>query len=98
MAARGPCGLRQYVEHPPRSRLLRIPMKMPSPAGIDRPFPNVPTCDRYLAIGSIEDARSRICKMIDRCEGLGVVIGPPGTGKTLLCQRVAAQYRSTHAV
>jgi type II secretory pathway predicted ATPase ExeA len=73
-------------------------MKMPSSAGIDRPFPSVPSCDRYLAIGSIEDARGRICRMIDRNEGLGVVIGPPGTGKTLLCQRIAAQYRSTFAV
>ncbi|MGV3486117.1 MAG: AAA family ATPase, partial [Planctomycetaceae bacterium] len=73
-------------------------MKMPSPTGIDRPFPNVPASDRYLAIGSIEEARCRICKMIDRNEGLGVIIGPPGTGKTLLCQRLAAQYRTTHTV
>lgn len=73
-------------------------MKMPTSSGIDRPFPSIPVCDRYLAIGSIEDARSRICRMIDRCEGLAVVIGPPGTGKTLLCQRIASQYRSSHAI
>jgi type II secretory pathway predicted ATPase ExeA len=73
-------------------------MKMPSSTGIDRPFPCVPMSDRYLAIGSIEDARSRICRMIERSEGLGVIIGPPGTGKTLLCQRIAAQYRNSHAV
>ncbi len=40
----------------------------------------------------------RVCRAIDRGEGLAVVIGPPGTGKSLLCQRVAAQYRTTHAV
>ena len=73
-------------------------MKMPTATGIDRPFPGVPSCDRYLAIGSIEEARGRISRMIERSEGLAVVIGPPGTGKTLLCQRVAAQYRSTFAV
>ncbi len=71
---------------------------MPSAAGIDRPFPNFPASDRYLAIGSIEDARSRICRMIERGECLGVVVGPPGTGKTLLCQRIASQYRATHTV
>lgn len=73
-------------------------MKMPSSTGIDRPFPGVPSSDRYLAIGPIEDARTRICRLIERGEGLGVVIGPAGTGKTLLCQRIAAQYRATFAV
>jgi len=73
-------------------------MKMPTSNGIDRPFPSIPVCDRYLAIGSIEDARSRICRMIDRGEGLGIVVGPPGTGKTLLCQRIASQYRASHAI
>ncbi len=73
-------------------------MKMPSSTGISRPFPCVPTSDRYLAIGPIEEARIRLCQMIDRGEGLGVVIAPPGTGKTLLCQRIAAQYRASHAV
>ncbi len=81
-----------------RTRPLKNPMKMPSSAGIDRPFPGVASSDRYLAIGPIEEARGRICRMLDRCEGLGVVIGPPGTGKTLLCQRIAAQYRNSHTV
>ncbi len=72
-------------------------MKMPFPAGVDRPFSSVPVYERYLAIGSIEEARSRICRMIERGEGLGIVVGPPGTGKTLLCQRIAAQFRSSHA-
>lgn len=73
-------------------------MKMPSSTGIDRPFPGVPSSDRYLAIGPIEEARTRICRLIERGEGLGVVIGPAGTGKTLLCQRIAAQYRASFAV
>ena len=55
-------------------------MKMPFPAGVDRPFSIVPVYERYLAIGSIEEARSRICRMIEHGEGLGIVVGPPGTG------------------
>jgi len=73
-------------------------MKLSATHGTERLFPSIPVCDGYLAIGSIEDARSRVCRMVDRAEGLAVVVGPPGTGKTLLCQRIAAQHRGTHQI
>lgn len=72
-------------------------MKMSS-AATQRAFPSLPVGEQYLAIGSIEDTRVRVCRAIDRGEGLSVVIGPPGTGKSLLGQRIAAQYRTSHAV
>lgn len=64
----------------------------------NRPFPGYPLCSRYLALGPIEEARQRVCRMIDRGEALGVVMGPPGTGKTLLCQKLASLYRHSHTV
>ena len=73
-------------------------MNKPEPAEMDRPFPGFPACSRYAAIGSIEEARQRICRMLDRGEALGVVMGPPGTGKTLLCQKIASLYRHSHAI
>ncbi len=73
-------------------------MNMSASAAIQRAFPSLPVGEQYLAIGSIEDSRVRVCRTIDRGEGLAVVIGPPGTGKSLLCQRIAAQYRPSHAV
>jgi len=73
-------------------------MNKPEPAEMDRPFPGFPVCSRYAAIGSIEEARQRICRMLDRGEALGVVMGPPGTGKTLLCQKIASLYRHSHAI
>lgn len=73
-------------------------MNKPEPAEMDRPFPGIPVCSRYAAIGSIEDARHRVCRMLDRGEALGVVMGPPGTGKTLLCQKIASLYRHSRAI
>ncbi len=73
-------------------------MNKPEPADMDRPFPGFPVCSRYAAIGSIEESRQRVCRMLDRGEALGVVMGPPGTGKTLLCQKIASLYRHSHAI
>jgi len=71
-------------------------MKMPIPADSNRPFPGVPVCHRYVGIGPIEEARQKLCRLIQRGEALGVVMGPPGTGKTLLCQKIASLHRDTH--
>jgi len=71
-------------------------MKKPIPADSNRPFPGVPVCHRYVGIGPIEEARQKLCRLIQRGEALGVVMGPPGTGKTLLCQKIAALHRETH--
>lgn len=73
-------------------------MIKPDQAEMDRPFPGLPLCSRYLAIGPIEEARQRVCRMLDRGEALGVVMGPPGTGKSLLCQKIASLYRHSHAI
>jgi len=73
-------------------------MNKPEPADLDRPFSGFPVCSRYAPIGSIEEARQRVCRMLDRGETLGVVMGPPGTGKTLLCQKIASLYRHSHAI
>lgn len=71
-------------------------MNHPALADLDRPFPGVPACDRYLPIGPIEDSRLRIRRMIDRGEALAIVMGPPGTGKSLLGQKLMLDYQSTH--
>lgn len=71
-------------------------MKKPIPADSSRPFPGVPVCHRYVGIGPIEEARQKLCRLIQRGEALGVVMGPPGTGKTLLCQKIASLHRETH--
>jgi type II secretory pathway predicted ATPase ExeA len=60
----------------------------------ENPFPAAPSSDRYLAIGSIDAARIRLMEMIDRREGLGLIVGPAGTGKSLLCALLASAYES----
>lgn len=73
-------------------------MNKPHQADADRPFPGVPVWQRYVGIGPIEEARQKICRMINRGEAIGVVMGPPGTGKTLLCHKIAAQHRQSHEI
>ncbi len=72
-----------------------------TPAGMDlerllkrgeRAFPACPQVSRYFPAASIEDARRRIGRAIDRGDGPCLVIGGPGTGKSLLLQVLAAQY------
>ncbi|HBJ38809.1 MAG TPA: hypothetical protein DDZ51_29490 [Planctomycetaceae bacterium] len=73
-------------------------MNKPRQAEVDRPFPGVPVWQRYVGIGPIEEARQKICRMINRGEAIGVVMGPPGTGKTLLCHKVASLHRQSHEI
>lgn len=73
-------------------------MNKPHPTDLDRPFPGVPVWQRYVGIGPIEEARQKICRMINRGEAIGVVMGPPGTGKTLLCQKIASLHRQSHEI
>jgi len=73
-------------------------MKKPHQADADRPFPGVPVWQRYVGIGPIEEARQKLCRMINRGEALGVVMGPPGTGKTLLCHKLASLHRQSHEI
>jgi type II secretory pathway predicted ATPase ExeA len=73
-------------------------MKMPHQADVERPFPGVPVWQRYVGIGPIEEARQKVCRMINRGEAIGVVMGPPGTGKTLLCLKIGSLHRQSHEV
>src|SRR3990172_7295298 len=59
----------------------------------DRPFASQPQVGRYFPATSIEDARRRLSRSIERGDGPGVVIGAAGIGKSLLLQVLAAQYR-----
>jgi type II secretory pathway predicted ATPase ExeA len=59
----------------------------------DRPFASQPQVARYFPAASLEDARKRLGRSIERGDGPGVVIGGAGIGKSLLLQVLAAQYR-----
>ncbi|HJQ80547.1 MAG TPA: AAA family ATPase [Lacipirellulaceae bacterium] len=72
-----------------------------TPAGLDlqglltrgeRVFPACPQVGRYFPAASIEDARRRVGRAIDRGDGPCLIVGGPGTGKSLLLQVLAAQY------
>jgi type II secretory pathway predicted ATPase ExeA len=58
----------------------------------DRPFLSHPQVGRYFPAASIEDARRRLARSIERGEGPGVLIGAAGTGKSILLQVLAAQH------
>lgn len=59
----------------------------------ERVFPSYPHVARYFPGASIEDARTKLARAIERGNGPGLVIGGPGTGKSLLLQVLAAQYQ-----
>jgi type II secretory pathway predicted ATPase ExeA len=58
----------------------------------ERVFPTYPQVGRYFPAASMEDARHRLGRAIERGDGPGLVIGGPGTGKSLLLQVLASQY------
>ena len=58
----------------------------------ERVFPTYPQVARYFPANSIEDARQRLGRAIERGDGPGLVIGGPGMGKSLLLQVLASQY------
>lgn len=58
----------------------------------DRPFLSHPQVAKYYPAASIEEARRRLGRSIERGEGPGVVFGASGTGKSMLLQVLAAQY------
>jgi type II secretory pathway predicted ATPase ExeA len=62
------------------------------------PFPAFPSTHRYLPVGPVQEALTRVCRSIDADEAISLVIGPPGTGKSLLCVLVAQHYRETHEI
>ena len=62
------------------------------------PFPAFPSTSRYVALGPIEEALTRVSRSIEAREGTSLVIGPPGTGKSLLSAMLAAHFVETHDV
>lgn len=58
----------------------------------ERVFPTYPQVSRYFPAASVEDARQRLSRVIERGDGPGLVIGGPGNGKSLLLQVLAAQF------
>jgi type II secretory pathway predicted ATPase ExeA len=58
----------------------------------ERVFPTHPLVARYFPSASIEDARQRLTRAIERGEGPGMIVGGAGTGKSLLLQVLAAQF------
>jgi MoxR-like ATPase len=58
----------------------------------ERVFPSYPQVARYFPGSSIEDARNRLVRAIERGNGPGLVVGGPGTGKSLLLQVLASQF------
>ncbi len=59
----------------------------------DRPFASMPQVGRYFPAESVEDARRRLARGIERGDGPGAIIGGAGIGKSLLLQVLAAQFR-----
>jgi type II secretory pathway predicted ATPase ExeA len=62
------------------------------------PFPAYPSIDRFIRLGSVQDAVDRIERSIQARDAISVVIGPPGTGKTLISEVLASRYKTTHRV
>lgn len=58
-----------------------------------RPFLAAALADRFYPARAIESARRILARAIERCEGVGIVLGPAGTGKSLLCQVLLDQFR-----
>ena len=58
----------------------------------ERVFPTHPQVARYFPAASIEDARQRLTRAIERGDGPGLIVGGAGTGKSLLLQVMAAQF------
>ncbi len=64
-----------------------------SPVSKPRAFVSVPDPSRYFPAATVEEARQRLIRCIERDEGPALVIGAAGTGKTLLLEVIASQFR-----
>jgi len=62
------------------------------------PFPSYPSVDRFVAVGSQQDALQRVARAVSAWEAISLVIGPPGTGKSLLGQMLAKQFSDSRVV
>ena len=62
------------------------------------PFPAFPSIERFVGLGSVQDAVDRIERSIQARDAISVVIGPPGTGKTLISELLASRHQKNHRV
>ncbi|MFG0264160.1 MAG: ExeA family protein [Rhodopirellula sp. JB055] len=62
------------------------------------PFPPFPSAERYVPVGSQDEALQRIQRAIEAWEAISLVIGPPGVGKSLLCQLLLKQFSGRREV
>ncbi len=62
------------------------------------PFPAFPSIERFVGLGSVQDAVERIERSIRARDAISVVIGPPGTGKTLISEVIASRHQNSHQV
>ncbi|WDQ15845.1 ExeA family protein [Rhodopirellula sp. P2] len=62
------------------------------------PFPPFPSAERYVPVGSQDEALQRIQRAIEAWEAISLVIGPPGVGKSLLCQLLLKQFAGRREV
>lgn len=62
------------------------------------PFPPFPSAERYVRVGSQDEALQRVCRSVEAWEAISLVIGPPGTGKSLLCRMVKNHFANTREV
>lgn len=64
----------------------------------DRAFPSYPRIDRYFGAGSVEEARTRVMRCVERGDGPSLVIGAPGMGKTMLLSVLEESLRQRFSV
>ena len=62
------------------------------------PFPGFPSTSRYVAIGPVMEAVSRVARSVLAREAISLIIGPPGTGKSLVCALLGKQFADSHRV
>ncbi|SMP77366.1 Type II secretory pathway, component ExeA (predicted ATPase) [Neorhodopirellula lusitana] len=61
-------------------------------------FPPFPSAERYVRVGSQDDALQRVMRAVEAWEAISLVIGPPGTGKSLICRMLKNHFASQREV
>jgi type II secretory pathway predicted ATPase ExeA len=62
-----------------------------------RPFPATPDTTMYVPLGTIQEAMRALTRLVERDEGVGLIVGAAGMGKTLLCQLLAEHFQDRFA-
>ncbi|MCC9601523.1 AAA family ATPase [Stieleria sp. JC731] len=62
------------------------------------PFPSFPSVGRYVELGPVSEAITRIARSVMAREAISLIIGPPGTGKSLACSVLARNLSETHDI